>query len=158
MKNKIYSLTLFLIIFIGNNTFAQNLSFDEFVELKKKNLSGFKEYLNSKGWDVLEDETNFEDKNTNKLMHKATGSNIEFISDSEKQNNKISLLITQKDSYTQYLAKMNALGYRLIKAEVEKGDIIKIYQGKKNSIKVTTITNNTNYSSPTTNSYVFLIF
>lgn len=158
MKNKIYSLTLFLIIFIGNNTFAQNLSFDEFVKLKKKNLSGFKEYLNSKGWDVLEDETNFEDKNTNKLMHKATGSTIEFISDSEKQNNKISLLITQKDSYTQYLAKMNALGYRLIKAEVEKGDIIKIYQGKKNSIKVTTITNNTYYSSPTTNSYVFLIF
>lgn len=156
MKPKIYFLSLFFTIFIANNTFAQNLSFDDFIDLKKKSLSGFNEYLNSRGWETLEDESGNKTINSNKLIHKSSGSTIGFVRNDEDQNNKISLFITQKDIYSQYITKMNGLGYRLIKAEVENGDIVKVYQGKKNTIKVTTITNTSNYSIPTTNSYIFL--
>jgi hypothetical protein len=164
MKYFIKLITFLLLILFTNTGFGQTLSLDELVDLRKKNLSKFIEYLNPKGW-INSDEAPLETKKTivesfesYKLSNKTSKSTIEYLSSNDTKTNRISIHISQKETYSQYLTKIISLGYRLIKAELENGDIIKVYQGKKNTIKVTTKTDKSNYSIPTTNSYIFLIY
>lgn len=160
MKHFIKLITFLLLILLTNTGFGQNLSLDELVDLRKKNLTKFIEYLNPKGW-INSNEARLEASEQSsdyfRLSNKASKSTIEFLSSNDIKTNRISIHVSQKETYSQYVTKIISLGYRLIKAELENGDIIKVYQGKKNTIKVTTITDKTNYSSATINTYKFLI-
>ena len=163
MKYSIRFFSFLLLILLTNTGFAQNLNLEELFDLRKKSSSSFKEYLNSRGWTPSELVTS-EEKNLvgqksdyNRLFNTTTGSSIDHISSNDSQINRISMLITQKDVYSQYISKMISSSHRLIKSELENGDIIKVYQGKKNTIKVTILTNKSNYSSSDSNTYNFLI-
>lgn len=163
MKYSIRFFSFLLFILLTNTGFAQNLSLEDLFDLRRKSSSDFKEYLNSKGWTTSEVVPKEEKKlvgeklDYTRLFNTTTGAYIDHISNNDLQIQRVSMLITQKEVYSQYLSKMISLNHRLIKAELENGDIIKVYQGKKNTLKVTVLTNKSNYSSSNLNTYNFLI-
>ena len=163
MKFSIRSLSFLLFIFLSNTGFAQNLNLEELFDLRKKSSSDFKQYLNSRGWTATDnlptDEKDFvgQKLDYHRLFNITTEVSIDHISSNDLQIKRISMLIPQKEVYSQYITKMISSSHRLIKSELENGDIIKVYQGKKNTFKVTTLTDKSNYSSSTKNRYRFLI-
>lgn len=163
MKNRTILVSLLMFSLFPNVLFGQNLSLIELIDLRNKSLTNFKKILNSKAWTNNEKEsigltnTGGQTENTFRLSNKTHGASIEYITNNDSRNSRISIHISQKETYSEYVTKIISLGYKLIKAEVENGDIVKVYQNKKITIKVTTITDKTNYSSATINTYKFLI-
>ena len=140
MKYSIRSVSFLLFIFLSNTGFAQNLNLDELFDLRKKCSSDFIQYLNSRGWTAA-DNLPSEEKDLvgqkleyHRLFNITTGVSIDHISSNDSQIKRVSILIPQKEVYSQYITKMIASSHRLIKSELENGDIIKVYQGKKNTI------------------------
>lgn len=157
--------TLLLLISLGafTQSYSQNLSFDQVLNLRKNNLAQVEEYLSSRGWSFLEgaastDSTlasatftykrsTYEDKAESFLL---------FVSSSDNSSNRVRLQVVKKDIYELYLARIKALGCKLIKSEIVDGGIIKVYQGATTTIKINILTDkDEDYSTKT--AYLFFI-
>ncbi len=121
-------------VLININIFSQNLSLNEIISLRKKNLADFEEYLNSRGW-------KFESSEKGKLVN-----SISFTFNKREINNRaesfidlkfksdyslviLNIQISNQTKYNEYLTKVKSKGCKLIDSEITNDGIIKIYQG-----------------------------
>jgi hypothetical protein len=128
-------------------SYSQNLSFDQLLSLRKNNLAQVEEYLSSRGWSFLEgtastDSTlasaNFTYKRS--TYEDKAESFLLFVTSSDNTSNRIRIQVVKKDIYELYLARIKALGCKLIKSEIVDGTILKVYQGATTTIKINILT------------------
>lgn len=124
-----------LAIFCSITLQAQNLSFDELVDLKQKNIVELEELLSAKNWELLQASYNkggtfrivtFTYKK-NKLIDNAE-SFLHYAYAVQPEDNTISIQINKQDIYQQYMAALKARGVRLLESNVKHNMIQKIYQ------------------------------
>jgi hypothetical protein len=159
---KNHLLTLFMCL-VASMSYAQSMSVDEIIGLRKKNLSVFETYLKSKGWTAtgtgMLSIRDTEDPNVtkNKVFYNNLDTYIEHSISRNSKSNRITIQVSDKDIYSKYAARMLALKYRLIKSELVNGDIVKVYQGKNDLIKLTTLIKREENSYISKTYYNFLI-
>lgn len=137
----------FLFIFSGLMSFSQNLSLDELISLRKKELVDVEEFLTNKNWSLLSAEEPNDNKmgiivlayNKSNYDDKAQ-SFIKYYYSNKSKNKRLNIQVNKKDIYNLYLTKLKSLGYKILNSKIENGEIIKIYEGKTIIIEITVAT------------------
>ncbi|MCX6351901.1 MAG: hypothetical protein NTX03_08560 [Bacteroidetes bacterium] len=155
----ILSILLFL---ITSNGYSQNLSLDEVISLKKKNLAELEEYLSSRNWNYQSGSEPTSEKmgEAHFTFHKSyyddkAESFITYYYDEGVY--RVGIQVASKEKYNNYLARIKSYGCTLIKSEIKDGDVIKIYKGLTTTIKITITTQLNNFGSTETTYYFFIV-
>lgn len=134
---------VFLILFFPIIGIGQNLTLDEILSFRNKDLADVEEYLTVKGWDYIEGEKSSENsfgtasfgngkvKGTN-----STASILTYFYSQNSYRKRISIQITNKEKYNNYISKIKTLGFKLKNSKVVEGEILKLYQGKTTTIEI----------------------
>lgn len=139
---------------------AQNLTLDELITLRKKNIADVEEYLSNKNW-AFHRSTKPEIFNLGELVFTYKKSNFDdsaesfikyFYSDASDRK-RLAIQINVKEKYTTYLNKVKSLGCKLIDTKVDEGIIKKIYQGKSTTFIFSIGTNKEEFSMSTSTIY-----
>ena len=146
------------------NIFAQNLTLNQLLELKKKDIGNAEEYLTEKGWEFFKaDEPTFDTMgqatftyNKNEMSKRAE-SFLTFLYSEFSERTRISIQINKKTKYTEYINSIKSLGCKLISSKIEAGDIIKIYRGATTTFKITSSTSTNFYNESTAVWHLFII-
>ena len=143
--------------------FGQNLSLDEILSIRKKNLAEAEEYLSNKGWQFLEaqeptwdklgmltftyNKSNFDD-NAESFFHYyyPVASDATIPGD----GTRVSIQIHNETVYNSYVNRIKSWGGELIRSYTEDGNFIKIYQGTTMTYKFIIGTQRNNFSSSDT--------
>jgi hypothetical protein len=131
MKNLLVFIILAL---VTTSSFSQNLSLDQIVEIRKKNLVQAEEFLTQKGWD-FEDGVDselftivyFNYKSKNKSGQIVA--NLDFISQGKTQKVRVSVTFLSRDKYSEYINRINEFGCKLLESKIRDSKLIKTYQG-----------------------------
>ena len=160
MKIKIFvALLLFSL-----TSYSQNLTLDEVVSLRKKNIASVEEFLTAKNWSYIGSnaaqfgnlgnasfaysKSNYDDK---------AEAFIDYYFSENTGRRRISLQVHKKDKYNLYLARIKYFGCKLIKSKISDNEKKKIYQGATTTFIIYVKTQSEWYSSATKTIYHFLI-
>lgn len=134
---------IFLILLFPISGIGQNLTLDEILSFRSKDLADVEEFLIVKAWDYVEGEKSSEDsfgsatfgngkvKGTN-----STASLLTYFYSQNSDRRRILIQITNKEKYSNYIAKAKLLGFKLKNSKVVEGEILKLYQGKTTTIEI----------------------
>ena len=160
MKN--LTLLIMLIHFAG---FSQNVTLDELINLRKKNLTIVEETLSSKGWTYINGESpNLYGLGKATFAYKKSTyddtalSFLTYYYSEDNSESKITIQINTKDKYNSFLLRLKALGFKLMNSEISEGSIIKNYKVKSTSIKIEISTSKEELSDVTKTYYHFVIY
>lgn len=157
---KLVFLTAFTVLSLS--PFAQNITFDQAQNLRKKNLADVESFLTAKGWAMTDASEATDDK-----MGRATfGYGVDRF-DSEKalgwisfyeskvgsDYNRLSIQVHKSNIYTTFLTRLTANGYKLKKSKIIDGGIEKVYKNATTTCVVTTSTSEGTFTKST--SYLF---
>ena len=164
-KNKTMNKKLTLVfILIYSLSFSQNLTLDELIGLRKRDLATVEEKLTLKGWSFIRGE---EPENGN--LGKATfaynkssyedkaESFINYLYSDISDRKRIDIQIVKKEKYNLFLARIKALGCKLIDSNISDGNIKKIYQGATLTFIISIATQKEDYSSTSTLYHFFVV-
>lgn len=156
-------LTLVFIL-IYTLSFSQNLTLDELIGLRKRDLATVEEKLTLKGWSFIRGEepqsgnlgkatfaynkSSYEDK---------AESFINYLYSDFSDRKRIDIQIVKKEKYNLFLARIKALGCKLIDSNISDGNIKKIYQGATLTFIISIATQKEDYSSTSTLYHFFVI-
>jgi hypothetical protein len=112
--------------------YSQNLTLDEILTLRKKDLAGVEEYLSMKGWSFVSSKEGSDESlgnadfayNKGSFNNKAEAFLIYLFSKSSEYK-RITLQISKKEKYTSYLTRVKSFGCKLIDSEINDGSIKK---------------------------------
>jgi len=154
---------LVLISFSGLSQ-AQNLSFDQVINLRKQNLATVEEYLTSKNWSFLDGtEPTYERLGNATFTYKRSMYDdkaecfFKYMYSQNSDRKRISVQLVKKDIYNTYLARIKSLGCKLIKSEIVDGSLEKTYQGATTTIRISISTNKEDFYSSKTIYYFFIL-
>lgn len=140
MRKQYFICIVILSNFIG---YAQNLTIDELVDLRKKDLGQVEEYLSTKGWEYLQGDTGgFGELDSATFSYSKSQYNNKaesFITYSYSQlseTKRIQIQIHEVEIYNKYLNRIKSYGCKLIKSTMEDGILIKYYQGKTTTFQI----------------------
>jgi len=149
---------------LTSSLLAQNISLDELLNLRTRNVASVEEYLTAKGWDLLstkkEEETSFglmifAYKKSN-YSDKAE-SFIKYLYSESANRKRISMQIVKKEKYTNFLNQIKAKGASLVSSKIEDDYIRKVYKNKSLSFIVTTSTQAEDFSGTKTTYNIFIV-
>ncbi|WP_312133790.1 hypothetical protein [Empedobacter sp.] len=156
--------TLFL-LFTSILSFAQKLTLNELLSLRKKGVAEVDEYLTAKKWKFLEaeeptDETlglisydykkNYYDNNAESFIKY-------YYSGYSDNTRRIMIQVHNNSVLNTYVNQIKAWGGKLYNSYVDDGDIIKIYRGSTMTYKVITSTQNNSFGG-TQSIYMLIIY
>lgn len=164
-NNKTMNKKLTLVfILIYSLSFSQNLTLDELIGLRKRDLATVEEKLTLKGWSFIRGEepqsgnlgkatfaynkSSYEDK---------AESFINYLYSDISDRKRIDIQIVKKEKYNLFLARIKALGCKLIDSNISDGNIKKIYQGATLTFIISIATQKEDYSSTSTLYHFFVI-
>ncbi|UOK42171.1 MULTISPECIES: hypothetical protein [Flavobacterium] len=158
---EVFTFLLLGISFICN---SQNLSLDELVSLRKKSLVTVEETLTQKGWNYIKGNSpDFGKLGSATFAYKKSTyddkaqSFITYFYSDNSSEKKMSVQVNSKEKYTSYLARIKALGCKLIDSEMSEGSLIKTYQGLTTTFKIEITTTVDDFSSSTKTVYFFIL-
>lgn len=159
--NKIFTLVLILIYSLS---FSQNLTLDELISLRKKDLATVEEKLTLKGWSYIRGEEP-QIGNLGKAtfaFNKSTyddkaESFINYFYSNLFERKRIDIQIVKKEKYNLFLARIKALGCKLIDSNISDGNIKKIYQGATTTFILTISTQQDDFQSTNTVYHILVI-
>jgi hypothetical protein len=158
-----FLLSLLLIInFCDIN--AQNLTLDEIISLRKKDIASVEEYLTTKGWEMVSTkEGDIENLSTidfafNKSYYedKAESFFTYFYSEYTGRS-RVNIQIHKSEKYNLLLARIKALGCKLIHSQILDTGIKKVYQGATSTFIINVNTNKEDYNNTKTVYHIFII-
>ncbi len=160
MKKNLFVLFIILSYSLSN---AQNLTLAQILDVRKKDLGNAEEYLTSKGWEFLEAEEPEFDKmgsatftyNKDDMSSRAE-SFLTFLYSDSAQNNRVSIQISKKIKYTEYINSIKSFGCKILSSKVEEGKIVKIYRGATTTFVIKSGTS-TNYYEEDTAMWLILV-
>lgn len=132
---------IFLLTIISYSSFSQNITVDELLNLRKDNLATVEEKLTNKGWDYSSGTAPIGDRLGRAVFtyKKPSFNNLTepLIGYYYNDNYKIvSFMYIKKELYISYLARIKALGFKLIKSDILGENIEKIYKGATVILKI----------------------
>lgn len=139
--------------------FSQNLTIDEIIGLRKKNIATIEEYLIGKNWSFISAKEPTDEKLGSILFAYKRNSEykdharayINFYYSENSNTERLNVQVEVEEVYNKYVTRLKMLGYKMISSKVEEGKIVKIYQKSSTSVMVIVQTYN---DSP---SYNFLV-
>jgi hypothetical protein len=127
-----------------NIIISQNLTIAQILEVKKKDLGNVEEYLSSKDWVFLDAEAPSYEKlgQASFAYNKSDRSDnaesfLTYFYDIDSDISRIWIQVGKIAKYTEYINSIKAYGCKLIKSNVEDGNIVKIYRGATITFKIT---------------------
>ncbi len=125
-----------LLLFFCLTSYSQNLTLDELIRLRKKDIAGVEEFLTAKNWSFLSSEEPKSDTlgsatfayGKNDYDDKAQSFIIYYYSDNSWFK-RIFIQVVSKEKYNFFLARIKSLGCKLIDSSISDGRIKKVYQG-----------------------------
>lgn len=155
--NLIFLLLLFPFFGIG-----QNLTLDEILSSRNKDLANVEEFLTAKGWNYMEGEKSSEESfgtatfgNEKVQGTNSTASILTYFYSENSDRKRVSIQITNKEKYNNYISKVKVLGFKLKNSKVVDGEILKLYQGKTTTIEIRVV--NDKFSNTGIVFYTFFI-
>lgn len=161
MKMNFFNI-IFLIATI--NIYSQNLTIDEIISLRKKDITEVEEFLNTKKWSLLN--ANQPDNEKLGLMAFSFGKNefddkaqafLGYYFSENSELKRIDFDFFDKIIYNNYLTRIKSLGCKLIDSKVNDGEITKTYQGSTTTIKITIGTKKNDFNSTYTFYNFFIV-
>lgn len=159
---KTFSLILFC---LSLTNYAQNLTLDELISLRKKNIANVEEYLTAKGWEFLSSNEGI-DGAFNKVSFTFKKSVYDdkaeaffsYLNSNVTGRIRVNLQVHKPEKYNAYLARIKSYGCRLIHSSIADGEIKKVYQGTTTTFMVSIETQKEEYSSSAKTLYqIFII-
>jgi hypothetical protein len=157
---------LTLLFFCSSLTnYSQNLTLDELIGLRKKDIANVEEYLTTKGWEFLSSNEGT-DGAFNKAMFTFNKSLYDdkadafftYLNSNSTGRIRINLQVHKLEKYNAYLARIKSYGCKLIDSSISDGEIQKVYQGATTTFMVSVETQKEKYSSSTKTTYqIFII-
>lgn len=154
----------YLACLIPNIIFSQNLTFEQFENLRKKNIAEVETFLILKKWSMTSAEAPSDGKmgsatfgyEINQYDSKKAASWISYYESSIDSNyNRITIQINNSDSYSTYLNKLSTKNYKLITSKIADGSIEKVYSDAEKTCIVSISTSKGAYTQKT--SYTFIL-
>ena len=156
-------LILFISIISINNSLGQNITLDEAISLRKKDLAVVEEYLTSKNWSLISAQEPTEDEMgmasfafEKGLYDDKAQAFITFFYSGRTGRTRLDVQVHKKDIYTSYISRLKVLGCKLIKSKIEDNKIIKVYRGKTTTIEISVDTQKDSFGSTKTAYHFFI--
>lgn len=152
----------FLIITL-NSVFAQNITLNELILLRKKDIVNVEEYLSSKKWSYLKGE-NPTSETFGKVIFSYGKNNyddkaesfINYYYSGKTDRKRIEIQLSKSEKYNDFISQIKSFGCKVIDSRIEENQIIKVYQGTTITFEIT-ITTQKEYSSTSTSYLVFIV-
>jgi hypothetical protein len=159
--NKTFTLVFILIYSLS---FSQNITLDELISLRKKDLATVEEKLTLKGWNYIRGEepeignlgTATFAYNKSSYEDKAEAF-INYLYSDVSDRKRIDIQIVKKEKYNLFLGRIKALGCKLIESNISDGNIKKIYQGATLTFIISISTQKDDFSSTLTFYHFFIM-
>lgn len=155
---------ILILFFISPFCNAQNITFDELLELRKKNFANVEEFMSSRGWSFTGGEKatsdelgtmNFAYKKS--LYNEKAESFFHYFMDIDDTGCMVNIQLRDKTKYIEYLNRIRALGCKLVDSKFENSAIEKIYKGLTTTIIVSVRNSVKDNSSTIKATYYFTI-
>ncbi|MBS1580558.1 MAG: hypothetical protein JST29_13070 [Bacteroidetes bacterium] len=160
MKKVLFFLALSIFTF---KIYSQNITLDEVINLRNKDVTDVEEYLTNKNWTLLNAKEGYGTTMAsigfayNKSSYDDRAESfIKYYYSDETETKRISWQINRKDKYSILLGQLKAKGVTLLNTKVKDGSIIKYYQGKTLTF-VVSIDTDTDYIETKTTYNIFII-
>ena len=161
---KMKTLLNLILVLSLSNSFSQNLTLDELISLRKKQIASVEEYLNAKNWNFLSAAQPYETTlgdvvfvyKKNEYDDSAQAF-IKYFYNDDFSTVRVNMQVARKEIYNLYLARIKSLGCKLIKSSIEDNEIIKIYKGATTTILVTIATQKDEFESTKTFYNFFIV-
>lgn len=132
--------TLILSIY-STISFSQNLTFEDFIGLRKKNLADIEESLSMKGWSLYTDENSTNDDLVifayrRNEYNKHADSFLSYYNYENNDSKRVHIQIRNKQIYSNYIARLKINGFKLIKNLLKDNKIEKVYQNTKTTVLI----------------------
>lgn len=157
----LFTLLLFGLSITSN---SQNLTVEEILSLRKKDIANVEEHLTAKGWMFLSSEEgkdgdlNYADFAYNKSTYNDNADSfLSYFYSETSAITRIKLQIHSPAKYNAYLARIKSFGCKLIDSNVSESLIEKVYQGATTTFRITIETKKSEYESSSYTSYRILI-
>lgn len=150
--------------FFTFNIYSQNITLDDAINLRNKDVTGVEEFLTDKGWTLLsakeQNETSMASIGFayNKTSYDDRAESfIRYLYSESTETKRISWQINRKEKYSIVLGQLKAKGVTLINTKVKDGSIIKYYQGKSLTFEVSINTDTEYYGDTKTTYNIFIV-
>lgn len=153
MKKTFIHLFFFLSL---TNLFSQNLTLDELLSLRKKQIVSAEEFLAVKNWELYSAvQPDGSTPGTITFSYKKyeedkAVSFIKYIYTNDINNNMLNILIFNAEKYKTYLTRIKSLGCKVVYSGLKENEIIKVYQGTTTTIVVKVGTQDNDFGGTTT--------
>lgn len=150
---------------ISNFVNAQNITFEQAQNLRKKNLAEVETFLTNKSWSMTEAEEATSEKmgkatfgfNVDQFdSEKATGWIVFYESSISNEYNRLSIQIHNTSLYSTFLSRLSHNSYKLKSSKIVDGGINKVYTNSTTTCVVTTSTSEGAYTKKTAYSFFFI--
>ena len=147
---------------------SQNITIDELASLRKKSFGNLEETLSSKNWVYIEgQEADFESMGNatfafnKKEYDDSAQAFLNFIYDNSENeelcSHRIVLHFFTKEKYNSYINRLKSIGCKLIKSNIQDGNIIKIYQGNTTTFRISIVAEKDVFGTTKTRYELFVI-
>ena len=121
---------------------AQNITLDNLVNLRSKNLAEVEEYLSMKNWSFLKTTNETTLKNVIFTYNKNDYSDyaqsfITYMYSDYDDPSRIYMQLNNKDIYNEYISRLKSFNCKLVESSAVDGNVVKVYQGKTTTFVVT---------------------
>ncbi len=155
---------LIAFLIIGNCALSQNLTLAQILEIKKMDLGNAEEYLTAKGWEFKNAEEATYEKlgNATFTYNKSDLSDLAesfltFLYSSYSDRTRISIQISKKVKYNEYMNSIKGYGCKLVDSKIEDGRIVKIYRGATTTFRVSSSTSLNFYKEETAVWFILIV-
>lgn len=153
---RILIIILFALIAIPAS--SQNLSLQQLLTVRKKNMAEAEEYLTQRNWSLINAESPTTDKygglsfayNKSDFNDKAESFLMLYFSDSENYPNRLNIQVHKKEKYNEYIAQIKKWGGKIYDSYIEDDIFFKVYQGSTMTYVISTSTQKDDFSSSST--------
>lgn len=150
-------LFILFILLITPSIFGQNLTLNELLSIRKKDIAGLDDYLTKKSWNFISG-SEPDDENLGIISYtykkEYTSDNAEsflnYIYSETYSVYRIAIQVHKLNVINSYINQIKGWGGKLIDSYIEDGNMIKIYQGSTMTYKVITYTQDNDYGGTIT--------
>jgi hypothetical protein len=115
---------------------AQNLTMDQLLEIKKKDIGSAEDYLAANGWEFMEESEPYWDKLGSVVYAFAMDYTIQraesvlfYVYNDITSEIRIVVQVREKEKYSEYVKAIMDYDCEMVSSKVENNESVKLYQG-----------------------------
>lgn len=152
------NLQILILLFITNFTFSQNLTFDELISFRKKQITEINDFMLTKGWSFNDTKT-YEDGSKsvfwsyNGQNHDSSNYWLTVYLNEELQDG-IKYQTISSTTFNSIKLRIKQLGYKLTESRIEDKGLVSVYETETNKVLLKTMSR----ESDSSNAFVITIY